>query len=199
MVSAMIKMMAMSGIIVFSLTRCAPVAVIGGGAAVGTLLMREKPVGETITDTALSAKVKKALYRLNPDIDARVGVNVQEGEVLLTGTLPTFEEKVAAEKVVWKVKNVKRVYNDIEISDRIPLHNYAKDAWITSQIKTKLLAIPSIRSINYSIKTVNNVVYVFGIAQSEDELKHALNVMAHTRGVIRVMSYVRLVDSKTNL
>lgn len=172
-------------------TRCAPVAIVGGGAAVG-LVVREKPVGETLSDTALSTRVRKALYALSPELDARVGINVQEGEVLLTGTVPAEEDRAALEKAVWSVKHVRQVYNCIEISDRIPLHNYAKDAWITSQAKTKLLAIPKIRSLNYSVKTVNHVVYVFGIAQSQEELQRVLRALSKIKGVERVMSFARL-------
>lgn len=177
-----------------SLTRCTTVAIVGGGAAVGTMALRDKSVGETVSDTALSARVKKALYKVSPDVHALVGVNVQEGEVLLTGALPTEKLRTDAEKAVWKVRDVRCVYNNIAISDRAPICNYSKDAWITSQVKAKLLGTAKIRSVNYSVKTVNNVVYIFGIARTKAELDHVVDIASRVRGVDRVMSYIRLRD-----
>jgi osmotically-inducible protein OsmY len=139
--------------------------------------------------------VKAAIYKISPDVHARIGVNVQEHEVLLTGTAASNEIKETVESEVWQVAGVKQVYNDVEISDTAPIINYHKDAWITSQVKAKLLANPTIRSLNYSVKTVNNVVYIFGIARSVEELDTVKGIASHVRGALRVMSYVRLRDN----
>jgi osmotically-inducible protein OsmY len=181
-------------LLAFGLTRCAPVAIIGGGTVVGAAALREKSAIEAVSDTVLSAKVGQAVYKVNPDVHATIGVNVQEGEVLLTGVAPSDDLKIKVEEAVWRIKGVKQIYNDIDISDRPPIKNYPKDAWITSKIKTKLLADAKIRSINFSIKTVNNVVYIFGIARSKEELDEVFNIASHVKGVNRVMSYARLKD-----
>lgn len=159
------------------------------------MALRDKSIGATVSDTALSARVIKALYKVGPNVQALVGVNVQEGEVLLTGALPTEELRTAAEKAVWKVRDVKCVYNNIAISDKAPINNYSKDAWITSQVKAKLLGTAKIRSVNYSVKTVNNVVYIFGIARTKAELDRVVDIASRVRGVERVMSYIRLRDT----
>lgn len=190
----LLKGMAFS-IAALSLTRCTTVAIVGGGAAVGTMALRDKSIGETVSDTALSARIIKALYKVSPNVQALVGVNVQEGEVLLTGALPTEELRTEAEKAVWKVRDVRCVYNNIAISDKAPINNYSKDAWITSQVKAKLLGTAKIRSVNYSVKTVNNVVYIFGIARTKAELDRVVDIASRVRGVDRIMSYIRLRDA----
>lgn len=181
-----------------ALTRCTTVAIVGGGAAVGSLALRDKTLGDSASDTVTSARIAKAIYKVSPDAHARVGINVQEGEVLLTGALPTEEQRVAVEAATWSVPTVKKVYNNIELSSKEPIRSYAQDAWITSQIKTKLLANASIRSVNFSVKTVNHVVYIFGIARNKDELAKVTEIASRTRGVARVMSYIRLKASQEN-
>lgn len=181
-----------------SLTKCTTVAIVGGGAAVGTLALRDKSLGESASDTVTSARVSKAIYKVSPDAHARVGVSVQEGEVLLTGALPTEEQRIAVEAAAWSITTVKKVYNNIELSTKEPIKSYAQDAWITSQIKTKLLANASVRSVNYSVKTVNHIVYIFGIARSKEELHKVTELASRTRGVDRVMSYIRLKPSQEN-
>ena len=48
--------------------------------------------------------------------------------------------------------------------------------------------------VNYSIETINGVIYVMGIAQSQDELDRVVNHARNISGVQRVVSYVRLKD-----
>jgi osmotically-inducible protein OsmY len=168
-------------------------AIIGGSSAVvGTMLLRDKTTGDSISDIVLTKRVSIAIYKVNPDVHARVGINVQEGDVLLTGSVTEESQRLAVETAVWSVKSVKRVYNNIEISDIAPIKNYPKDAWITSVVKAKLLAVPRIRSVNYSVKTVNNVVYIFGIARTKGELDKVVDIASKVNGVDRVMSYIRL-------
>jgi osmotically-inducible protein OsmY len=166
--------------------------VIGGGVTAGAMARKEKTVGESISDMALAKRVAWRLYRFHPDVYARVSVNVQEGEVLLTGTLPSAYKIDKVEAAVWRVKHVKQVYNNIERSDIPPSRNYAADAWITSQIKAKLLKLPGIRALNFTIRTTNNVVYILGIARTQNELDKVIEIVSHVKGATRVISYIRL-------
>jgi osmotically-inducible protein OsmY len=179
------------------LTRCTPVAVVGGGVAAG-MALREKSAGDSLTDSMISVRVMKAIYKIGPEIHARVGVNVQEHEVLLTGNVPSEKIRRAVETAVWSVQNVKRVYNHLEISDTVPIQSYHKDAWITSNLKAKLFTNAQVTSINYSIKTFNSVVYICGIAQNREELQRILDIASHIKGVERVVSYVRLKNPETS-
>lgn len=181
----------------FFLTRCAPVAIVGGGAVATSYVIRDKQTGDSVSDSVISAKVKASIYKsVGADIDALVDINVHEKEVLLTGAVGEEQAKISVEEAVWRVKGVRKVYNDIEVSDVEPIKTYHKDAWITSKIKTKLLAIPSIRSVNYSIKTVNQVVYIMGIARTTEELEKVLDITSRIKNVNRVVSYVRLREEK---
>ena len=72
------------------LSACVP-AVVGGGAAVGVAATKEKGVAGAWSDTKISAAIKVGLYQKDPELHRLVDVNVQSGEVLLTGALPTEE------------------------------------------------------------------------------------------------------------
>jgi len=47
---------------------------------------------------------------------------------------------------------------------------FASDAWISTQIESKLLFTKDIKSVNYSVETIDGVVYLMGIAQDREEL-----------------------------
>ena len=51
-----------------------------------------------------------------PSVDAtNIGVTVDKGIVTLTGHVPTFWQKTAAERTVWRVKGVKAIAQEIEV------------------------------------------------------------------------------------
>ena len=96
--------------------------------------------------------------------------------------------------MAWQAKGVREVLNELEINDQSSLRNYAKDVWITTQLKIKLLGDAEISGINYSVDTLNGVVYLFGIAQSQAELDRATGHARNISGVSKVVSHVILKD-----
>lgn len=178
----------------FLVTGCIAPLVIGGGAAIGTLAVREKGVTGTMSDSQISMVIKAKLYSFDTDMHARVTVNVEGGEVLLTGSVNKQEWPIEAERIAWEASGVKKVLNNIEVvdNDDIGVGIYAQDAWITTQIKSKLLFGDDIRSINYSIKTVGGVAYILGIAQSKEELDKVLDIASKTSGVTKVVNYTKV-------
>ena len=178
-----------------SLSACAP-AIIGGAAAVGGSVFQEKGVSGNITDSQISTKIKVALYQEDPNVYHHVNVTVQNKEVLLTGNVDTNEMHLQAIKISWDTKGVKRVIDNMTVAKSASFGLYAKDTWLTTQIKTQLLFHQNIQSVNYSIKTVEGNVYIMGIAQNQAELNEVTEVIRHIDGVKKVISYVHSRDDR---
>ena len=187
------KALLLTGIVGCSigLSACVP-AVVGGGAAVGVAATKEKGVAGAWSDTKISAAIKVGLYQKDPELHRLVDVNVQSGEVLLTGALPTEEMHLDAVKIAWEPQGVVRVIDNIGKSEGASLGTYTADTWITTQLKSKLMLDGDIQSRNYSIKTVSGQVYVMGIAQDQAELDKVVEHGRNTSGVTQVVSYVRV-------
>ena len=181
----------MSGALV--LTACAP-AVIGGGAAIGVAATKEKGMSGAWSDTKISSAIEVGLYQKDPDLHRLVSVEVQNGEVLLTGALPTQEMHLDAVKIAWETKGVKRVIDKIGTSEGATLGTYATDTWITTQVKSSMMFDGDIQSRNYTIKTVSGQVYLMGVAQDQQELDKVIELARNTSNVTKVVSYVRLKD-----
>lgn len=181
-------------LLVSFLSSCAPV-IIGGGALVGALATREKGVSGTVSDSQISVMIKAKYYSFNSDLHSKVGVNVQSGEVLLTGSVPDPQWQVEAERMAWEVNGVKGVDNHIEVSeDGGGLGTLAQDTLITTQVKSHLLFDGDIRSLNYSIKTIAGNVYIMGLAQSQEELEKVTKYASGVKGVNKVVSYAKLKE-----
>ena len=174
---------------------------VAGGVATVTTATKEKGIGGSVSDTQISATIKTKLYQKDQEIHRRVGVNVQDGEVLLTGSLATRELIDEVEQIAWSVQGVKKVMNDMGISsdDSFGLTQGTTDSWITTQLKSSMLFDSSIKSINYSLKTVSGVVYIMGVAQDKSELNKVVQLARTTKGVQKVQSYVKIKDPKVTL
>ena len=72
--------------------------------------------------------------------------------------------------------------------------DHARDLWITAQLRVQLLGDDQIASINYSIVTVNGVIYLTGIAASADEVQRVMTYARNVHYVQRVINYTRLKD-----
>jgi osmotically-inducible protein OsmY len=157
------------------------------------VVAQERSVGEAIDDTGILANLKHLYIQKDTnDLFLNVIVKVVEGRVLLTGNVDKPESQIEAVRLAWTVSGVREVINEIKVNDQSSFTNYARDVWISTQIRSRLLFTKDIRSINYSVVTVNQTVYLMGIAQDQIELNRATTVASTTSYVKRVVSYVRL-------
>jgi osmotically-inducible protein OsmY len=186
----------------FIISGCAaPIMLFGGVAGAGATLSKEKTVGSTIDDRNIWTKIKAGLLEHNKQIDNvlnDVSVEVSEGRVLLTGTVKTSEERLLVLKIVWEQAGVKEVINEIKLPSETNQNNlkqYGSDSWITTQVKSKMLVNNHVRSINYSVETIDGTVYILGIARTEEELDAIREITKNVKGIDKFVSYIR-VNSK---
>ncbi|HEX4891060.1 MAG TPA: BON domain-containing protein [Alphaproteobacteria bacterium] len=175
---------------------CVPLAV-GAGAATGAAIAQERSVGSNVDDTTTRLNIEGLLLKEGGNLAEKVGVEVVEGRVLLTGAVRTPDERVKATMVSWRSAGVKEVINEIQVTDKSGLGNLAKDSWITTKLRARILADTKINDINYSIETVNGVIYLIGIAASQQELDKVNNYARNISGVVKVVSYVRVKGNQT--
>ena len=176
------------------LTGCLPVIVGGGVLTTGYMVIRDKSVGESLSDTKLEAAIKARLYKANKELYSNVSVNVSEGCVLLTGVVRNQEWISISEKESWAVNGVKVVDNNITSGEELGVSQIMKDGVITSSCRASLLVCAgSVKSLNYKLKTMNGVVYVTGTAKSDEELNVALSKIQKVNGVKKVVSYVNVI------
>lgn len=181
------------------LCACKP-ALFGGLASGGVAAAQERSVGEAVDDAGIYAEMQHEF--IQKDINKlllNVNVNVHEGRVLLTGDVEEEKTAMDAVRLAWGVKGVREIINEIQVLPDPGFMPAANDHWINAQLDTKLLVTKGIKSINYSTRVVNGVVYLLGIAQSQEELDRALRVASTIKGVKQVISHVRLKDDPSRL
>lgn len=175
-------------------TGCIEGVVLGAGAAATTASLEERGFSGAVNDTVIHARINSLWLDHSEEMLRKVDLTISEGRVLLTGIVPDRQMRLDAVRLAWQAEGVKEVINEIQVDDSAGFGTYARDAWITTQLVGKLALDKHVQSINYSVETVDQVVYLMGIAQNEAELERVQNHARNLSYVRRVVSYVRLKD-----
>lgn len=181
-------------VMAMSLSGCFGLMLAAGGET-AKVVAQERSVGNAVDDAGILLQLKHVYAKHDAkDLFANVEIKVIEGRVLLTGNVDKPESKIQAVRLAWQVPGVREVIDEIQINDQSGIWNYTRDLWISTQIRARLIATKGIRSVNYSIITVNQTVYVMGIAHDTQELDKVTYIASTTSYVQRVVSYVQMKD-----
>lgn len=169
------------------------VAAAVGAVGAGTVAtFQERSIGQAIDDTTVSNEIKAKL--LSRGGYGEVDIEVANGLVLLSGRVVSPEMRVTAERVAWSASRAEQVVNEIQIEPPGGFRANANDAWITTRVRSSLVTSRQVRGINFNIETYNGVVYLLGLARSQEELEAAARHASYVRGVEQVVSYVSVRD-----
>lgn len=177
-----------------ALTACAPVVLAGAGAA-GYVGLQDRPVKQTAEDVKIKIGIKDFLTNKKFNYLTDVGIEVYYGDVLITGVVPTREDGETVLDIARRTEGVKRVYNELFVGAVYPAGQKARDAWISAQINTRLLANKNTYPLNYLMSVVNNHVYIMGSVQTSEEQRHALHILRTTQGVSQVHDYLTIAGT----
>lgn len=173
---------------------CTAGAVVGAGAVTGVAAYQERGIDGVARDTKLAAEIHETYFRHDTTLSTNVGVEVYESRALLTGLVPGEDLRAEAVRLAWEIEGIKDVINEIQLRSEEGVVDFAWDAWITAQLKSKITVDQEIYSINYSIETVNRVIYLIGIAQDQAELDRVIAYARDIDRVRRVTSHVRVKE-----
>ncbi|MEO1250217.1 MAG: BON domain-containing protein [Pseudomonadota bacterium] len=189
----MIRILAISVFGLAVLSGCSPAGVaIGAASGAAVAVAREKPVGDQLDDLGIDLAIQRAWIEADPNIFLKIDAYVNNGNVLLTGVTEGPKIRVEAARLAWEQEGVKSLVNEIQVAGGGGVAGFGRDAWISTQLLSRMTFDTSIRAVNYTVDTVEGVIYLMGIAQSEDERDR---VIRHARQI----PYVRQVSDYTRL
>jgi hyperosmotically inducible protein len=160
---------------------------VGGGVYEGYKVGTDpRSVGTQLDDAVITAKVKAKLIE-DPITKARkIDVDTVNGVVTLTGLVDSEEEVKRAIQIASSVTGVNKVVNNLRVGQR-SFTQYLSDKEIIARIKAKLIADPELKALSIDVDTVNGVVTLTGVVESEDQKERAVS---HAKSVPGVKSVV---------
>lgn len=169
-------------------------ATIAGTAAVATKVATDpRTVGTQIDDEALEEKVRLAI-RKDEQVksEARINIVSYSGRVLLIGQAPNPNVSEVATSLAKGVEGVVDVYNQIRAEPKISFAQIAKDSWITTEVKSKMLLDSRVKTSDVKVITENGEVFLMGNltqAQADAAADLARNI-AGVKKVVKVIHYL---------
>jgi osmotically-inducible protein OsmY len=172
-----------------------PVAIVGGLAAAGGAgyaANQERGAAGAFDDQTIKMNIQNAWLQVNPLMQRDFTITVYEGRTLLTGTAPNKEMKTQATQLASQIPGVRAIYDEIEVAPSETAWQNVRDTWISAQLRSNLVFNGQVRSVNYTVETVNNSVYLIGSARSQAELDRVTDAARNVPYVKRVVSYVEI-------
>jgi osmotically-inducible protein OsmY len=168
-----------------------PAQLAGEGAVIAA---EERQVGEVAEDFAMKAAILQEFALKAQSLLLWVRADVYQSDVMLTGAVKEEEDEKRAGELAKGVEGVRKVYNDIQITEDGTLHDMARDYTTEYKVQLALLGRVNHRVINYRWRCVNGILYLFGMAKDEEELEEALDAIYGVDGVEDVVEHVRMKD-----
>lgn len=153
----------------------------------------KRTLGTKINDQQLETYSRVNLYKASTQLeDAHINIDSFNGIVLLTGQVPNEHLRNLAGDTVVKINSIRQVHN--ELTTRTPTDFQARsmDSWITTKIKTKLVA-SSIQSRRIRIITEARTVFLMGLV-TRYEADRITDVAKNTDGVQQVVKVFEYID-----
>ena len=125
--------------------------------------------------------------------DSHLVVVCYNGFVLIAGQVADKVLKADATEVVRQIKGVRKISNELEIGSPTTALTRTNDAWLTTRIKSSLLANSDVTAGRIKVVTENSVVYLMGLV-TQKEADKVTDIAATTTGVRRVVRLFELLD-----
>ena len=167
------------------------VGIFGSGV---TVAYDPRTVGMQIDDSIMQKNLVARLALTDKKYLVFISIKVLDGNFFLSGKVDEPEEKLKIIKLAWETKGVRSVKTAITIKGETNFKNSAKDALITTQLKTAMIFNKDIKSTNYNIDTINSKIYIFGISMTQDEKQKVIEEAKEVYGVEEVVPSIILVE-----
>jgi len=165
--------------------------VFGTGVSIA---LDPRTIGTQIDDSIMQKNLSAKLINLNTNYLLSVKAKVLDGRIFITGKVDNIEEKFQITKLAWEIKGARSVKNDLQIKEKFNFKQSAKDILITSQLRVAMISSKKIKSVNYNIDTYKKKIYIYGIAQDEDERAEVINEAKQILDVEDVIASIFLIE-----
>ncbi|GEK13278.1 BON domain-containing protein [Aliivibrio fischeri] len=155
---------------------------IAGAATTASVVTDNRTVKEQLSDKNLSLEAtglaNKAPYQYN----MRVNAVTYDGKVLLMGQAKDAQMNQEFEKKIKDMKGVNTVYNQIRVRPLLTFTQINNDSWITTKVKSSLLAKSELNGIKISVFTEAQEVFLVGFV-TEEQGNIAADIARNIKGV----------------
>jgi len=170
-----------------SLSACG-VILVGGAVMVA---IDRRTTGTQLEDQNIELR---AASRVADSLGDRGHVNIvsYNRRVLLTGEVPSVQDRERVEQIASSQENVKWVVNELAVQGNSTLLQRSNDSLITGRVKAALLDTKDLNVNAFKVVTERGIVYLMGRV-TQREADRATEVARATSGVQKVVRVFELI------
>jgi osmotically-inducible protein OsmY len=176
------------------LAGCAPLLV--GGAVVGGALVAtdRRTSGIQLEDEGIQIRAGRRIPE-NIYHRSRINLDSYNRQLLITGQVPTQEDKQELEKIFSQVENVRSIVNELEVGFMSSLSRRSSDTLVTGRVKASLIDAKDLSANAFKVTTENGVTYLMGRV-TQREAERATEITRAVPGVQRVVRVFEFISEE---
>jgi osmotically-inducible protein OsmY len=173
------------------LTACFPL-IMGGAVMSGFVATDRRTSGAQLEDEGIELRVAS---RIRDNLGDRVHVNATSynRRVLLTGEVPSAQDRQLVEQVVARVDNVQSVVNELAVLGISTLTQRSSDVLVSGRIKASFVDAKDLFANAYKVVTERGTVYLMGRV-TQREADRATDIARSTSGVQKVVRVFEIIS-----
>ncbi len=151
-------------------------------------------LGTDIDDWQLETLIGVNIKKAHPHLEsAHINIHAYNGVILLTGEVPSTDVRTLAGDAARNFRGVRQVHNELQVRGPTSLISRSNDTWISTKVKTKLIANKGVKSSTVKVITENSVIYLMGLVTHATADK-AAQIASTTGGAERVIKVFEYID-----
>ncbi len=156
----------------------------------------ETSLGTDIDDFQIEMLVGVNIKKAHPQLEnAHININSYNGVILLTGEVASDSLRKLAGDTARHYRGVRLVHNQLQIQGTASMLSRANDTWLSTKVRSKLLARNDIDSGKIKVVTESGVIYLMGIVTPVMAEK-AVSIARTTGGARRVVKVFEYVEPR---
>lgn len=193
MKNCLIKLM-LAAAVVAALPACAPVVVAGAMVGGGLVAVDRRTSGIQIEDQTIELRANSRVREALAD-RGHFNITSYNRQVLVTGEVPSDQDKKMVEQIISRVDNVRNVINELQVIGNSSLIQRSSDALITGQAKALLVDAKDLYAGAFKVVTERGVVYLMGrVTQRESD--RATEVLQGVSGVQKLVRIFEIIPEE---
>jgi len=153
-----------------------------------------RTMGAKLNDSEIETAAKVNIKKADPQLEnAHVSIDSFNGIVLLTGQVPSEELRNLVADTVYQLNPVREIHNELVVAEPSNFADRGRDTWLTTKIKTQLVADGDIESRRIHIITEMQTVFLMGMV-THAEADRITNIVSHTSDVQKVVRVFEYLD-----
>ncbi|GAB3092865.1 BON domain-containing protein [Aestuariicella hydrocarbonica] len=154
----------------------------------------KRTLGAMIDDEQLETVAVVNINKASPYLkQANIDVVAFNSILLLTGQVASNDLRMLAGETAKKIHGVRQVFNEIQVQGTTSILARTNDTWLTTKVKSVLLANQDVDSSRIKVVTEDGVVYLLGLL-SRAEANRAAETVSTIGGVQKVVKAVEYIN-----